>query len=188
MRTAILIGSTRHNRLGERVALFIKSRAAARGLDADLIDPLKAAFPVMNAYYREMDDRHKTDAMTQAAESLARADGFIIVSPEYNWSVPPALSNLIDHFQTEFRKKPFGFITYSVGPFGGRAAAAALPTLVVGVGGVAVPAAMQIPAAQNQMDAAGKPLNDQLERFGDEFIAKYEWYLRVFSAANRAEA
>jgi len=122
------------------------------------------------------------------ARALARADGVIIVSPEYNWSVPPALSNLIDHFQTEFRKKPFGFITYSVGPFGGRAAAAALPTLVVGVGGVAVPAAMQIPAAQNQMDAAGKPLNDQLERFGDEFIAKYEWYLRVFSAANRAEA
>ena len=44
-----------------------------------------------------------------------------IVTPEYNCSLPPALTNLLDHFPpASFRHKPATIAAYSVGPWGGR--------------------------------------------------------------------
>ena len=43
-----------------------------------------------------------------------------IVTPEYNCSLPPALTNLLDHFPpASFRHKPATIAAYSMGPFGG---------------------------------------------------------------------
>ena len=48
------------------------------------------------------------------------SDGFLIVTPEYNCSLPPALTNLLDHFPpASFRHKPASIAAYSMGPFGG---------------------------------------------------------------------
>ena len=44
-----------------------------------------------------------------------------IVTPEYNCSLPPALTNLLDHFPpASFRHKPATIAAYSMGPWGGR--------------------------------------------------------------------
>ena len=53
------------------------------------------------------------------ATTLDSADGFVVVTAEYNHSVPAALKNLLDHFQSEYLYKPSAIVTYSAGPFGG---------------------------------------------------------------------
>lgn len=55
--------------------------------------------------------------MEKLHQILESADGFIIVTGEYNHSIPPALKNLSDHFQTEYYFKPSGIVSYSAGAF-----------------------------------------------------------------------
>lgn len=44
------------------------------------------------------------------------ADGFLLLSPEYNYTLSPALTNMIDHFPpSSYRHKPAGVVTYSMG-------------------------------------------------------------------------
>jgi NAD(P)H-dependent FMN reductase len=57
--------------------------------------------------------------MARIAEILKAADGFVIVSAEYNHSIPAALKNILDYFQSEYLYKPSAIVTYSAGPFGG---------------------------------------------------------------------
>ena len=48
-----------------------------------------------------------------------RADAFVIVTAEYNHSIPPALSNTLDHFLEEYFWRPSAIVCYSAGAFGG---------------------------------------------------------------------
>ena len=43
------------------------------------------------------------------------ADAFVVVSGEYNHSISPALSNLLDHFLEEYFWRPSAIVCYSAG-------------------------------------------------------------------------
>lgn len=56
------------------------------------------------------------DWLKEANEKIKTADAFIIASAEYNSYLPPALTNMIDHFpKASFRNRPVGLLTYSTG-------------------------------------------------------------------------
>ena len=57
------------------------------------------------------------------AETYRAADGFVVVSGEYNHGIPPALKNLLDHFLEEYFFRPSAIVSYSAGAFGGVRAA-----------------------------------------------------------------
>lgn len=49
-------------------------------------------------------------------ELIKDADGYLLLSPEYNYTLSPALTNMIDHFPpSSFRHKPAGVVSYSMG-------------------------------------------------------------------------
>lgn len=49
------------------------------------------------------------------SEQIDKADAFLIITPEYNHSVPPALTNLLDHFSpAQYHFKPSGIVSYSL--------------------------------------------------------------------------
>ena len=62
-------------------------------------------------------DPSKIPAFLQkASQEIASADGFIFLSAEYHSSIPPALTNMVDHFAPwDFLHKPSAIITYSIG-------------------------------------------------------------------------
>ena len=67
------------------------------------------------------------EAMNRMQEEIKAADCYLIVSPEYNHSIPPALSGMMDHFGgSNYGYKPSAIITYSPGPFCGMRCAMAL--------------------------------------------------------------
>jgi chromate reductase, NAD(P)H dehydrogenase (quinone) len=57
------------------------------------------------------------------AEAIRRADGVIIVSPEYNWTISGALKNTLDWVSRleaqPFREKPVAIQSATAGPLGG---------------------------------------------------------------------
>ena len=66
--------------------------------------------------YKEYDAGTAPAPMQAVGEILAAADGFVIVTGEYNHSVPAALKNLLDHYQSEYLYKPSAIVSYSAGP------------------------------------------------------------------------
>merc|ERR1719238_1421738 len=82
---------------------------------------MKLDVPLLKQPLHFMPDQSVAPAwMTQTLTKIKEASGFVIVSAEYNCTIPPALTNLLDHFPlSAYRHKPVSIVTYSKGPFGG---------------------------------------------------------------------
>jgi NAD(P)H-dependent FMN reductase len=112
LRVAVLIGSTREGRVGDRVAGWIADRARRRdGLAVGVIDLADFAFPTRYP-------RVPTPSMTAFTGLLADADAFVVVTPEYNRSFPASLKQAIDYGYDEWRAKPVAFVSYGCGSAG----------------------------------------------------------------------
>lgn len=113
LRIAIIVGSTRPGRRGADVATWVHE-AAARRTDAtyevvDLADHplphLDEAMPAILGAYAEPHTR-------AWAATIASYDAFIVVTPEYNHSVPGVLKNAIDYLFAERNHKAAGVVAY----------------------------------------------------------------------------
>jgi NAD(P)H-dependent FMN reductase len=109
--TAVLYGSARRGRQGIKAAKFIVKKLTLRGHQVELIDSDKSYLPMLDLMYKEYEPGQAPAAMENVASILRDADGFIVVTAEYNHSVPAALKNLLDHFQREYHYKPSGIVT-----------------------------------------------------------------------------
>ena len=182
LRTAVVYGSVRGARQGIRAARFIVGKLEARGHEVAFIDPLEQPLPLLDRMYREFGPGEAPAAMEAIAAALRSADGFIIVSGEYNHSIPPALKNLLDHFQKEYHYKPSGIVTYSAGPFAGLRGLANLRAILGELGTPSIPTVFPVSQVQKAFDEDGSALDaaydDRVVRFLDEF----EWYSRALRA------
>lgn len=126
IRLGTLVGSLRR-------ASF--NRALARGLQAlaptgvqieDL--PTIGALPLFNQDILDSDGA--PPALTRLVEAIGSVDGVIIVSPEYNWSIPGVLQNALDWLSRltpgPMQGKPVTIFTASPGLLGGARAHAPL--------------------------------------------------------------
>ena len=94
---AILLGSVRPERIGIKPASYLLRKCRERGFQTTLVDPLELKLPLLERMYKEYRPGEAPDVLTRLREIIQRADGYIVASAEYNHSIPPALSNLIDH-------------------------------------------------------------------------------------------
>ena len=106
LNTAVIYGSARRARKGINVARFAARKLEERQHDVTLVDTAEYELPLLDLMYKEYDAGTAPAPMQAVAEILAAADGFVIVTGEYNHSVPAALKNLLDHYQSEYLYKP----------------------------------------------------------------------------------
>ncbi|MDT0444580.1 NADPH-dependent FMN reductase [Streptomyces johnsoniae] len=123
LKLAVVVGSVREGRMGEKVAGWVTAQAALHAKwDVDVVDladhPLPLAVAGMGQSVAEEVQRVK-DAITPR---LVAAEAFIVVTPEYNHSFPASLKNAIDWHLTEWSAKPVGLVSY--GGMGGGLRAA----------------------------------------------------------------
>lgn len=101
----------------------------------------------------------------------ARADGFVLVAPEYNHGYPGALKNVLDHLRNEWARKPFALVSTG-GVSGGSRAAEQLRQVIPALGGTSIPATVAVPFAMRAWDDDGPPTDeaeDWARRFGALF-------------------
>ena len=186
LKTAVVYGSVRSARQGIKAARFIVNQLEARGHDVEFVDPMKRQLPLLDRMYKEFSAGEAPPVLDSIASVFRDADGFIIVSGEYNHSIPPALKNLLDHFQGEYHYKPSGIVTYSAGPFAGLRGLANLRAILGELGTPSIPSVFPVSQVQNAFDADGhaleKAYDDRVVRFLDEF----EWYTRALRAGRQA--
>ena len=98
MNIAILYGSVRADRQGINAAKFISNKLSERKHSPVIIDPLEFNLPFLDKMHKEYSKGEAPVVMEKNHEILSKSDGFVIVSGEYNHSIPPALKNMLDHF------------------------------------------------------------------------------------------
>ena len=112
--------------------------------------------------YKEYEKGQAPEILERLATRIRAADAFIIVSGEYNHSIPPALSNLLDHFLEEYFWRPSAIVCYSAGAFGGVRAAMQLRAMLCELGTPSIPSLLPVPRVQDAFDEEGHPREEIL--------------------------
>ena len=181
----VLYGSVRSERQGIALARHVAATLQARGHDAPLIDPMERRLPLLDRMYKE----YKGDAppvLTELAAIYGKADGFVIVSGEYNHGIPPALKNLLDHFLEEYFWRPSAIVSYSAGGFGGVRAAMQLRMTLGELGMPSIPSIFPVPGVGKAFAENGEPTDEKFAKRFDKFARELEWYAEALKA-KRAE-
>lgn len=112
LKIGIVLGSTRPGRLGDQVARWVCERAVDRA-DAEfaLIDLRDHPLPHLERP-PGFSGRYEDERTRAFAAVIASCDGFVVVTPEYNHSVPGVLKNAMDHVHVEWNTKAAGFVSY----------------------------------------------------------------------------
>jgi NAD(P)H-dependent FMN reductase len=176
LRVLVVYGSVRTARQGIRAARFIVKECRARGHDVTLVDPLEHPLPLLDKMYKEYPKGQVPAALQELADLIVPADVVIVVSGEYNHSIPPALSNLLDHFLEEWFWKPSAIVCYSAGAFGGVRAAMQLRMMLAELGMASIPSIFPVPTVQNAFAEDGTPADPKARERVKAFLEEMEWY------------
>lgn len=108
-----LICSTRPGRIGPVVAEWAHGAAQAHGgFDAKLVDLASFGLPVYDEPEHPRLRRYVHEHTRAWSASVAEADAFVFVLPEYNFAPPGALVNALNYLVSEWNYKPVGFVSY----------------------------------------------------------------------------
>lgn len=178
----VLLGSVRRDRMGIRAARLVVDALSERGHEPVLVDALEHRLPLLDRMYKEHPSGEAPEPLERLATLYRRADGFLIVSGEYNHGIPPALKNLLDHFLEEYFWRPSGIVCYSAGAFGGVRAAMQLRMSLAEMGMSSVPSILPIPRIGETLAEDGKG-DERISRSRDRFLDEFLWYAAALKAA-----
>jgi NAD(P)H-dependent FMN reductase len=176
----------RSDRQGIKAARFVERSLSARGHQVTLVDPVVVQLPLLDRMYKEYEKGSAPAVLEELATLYRAADGFVVVSGEYNHSIPPALSNLLDHFLEEYFFRPSAIVCYSAGAFGGVRAAMHLQAMLCELGMPSISSVFAVPRIGQAFDADGRPSDPKTEMRFDRFARELEWYAGALQAARAA--
>ena len=116
-KIAVIIGTTRATRFGEKPARWIHAIAAAReDMNVELVDLRDYPMPFFDETASNAWVPSKNEVAQRWQKKVAEFDGYIFVTGEYNHGVPAVLKNALDYAYPEWNRKPAAFVGYgSVG-------------------------------------------------------------------------
>jgi NAD(P)H-dependent FMN reductase len=178
----VLLGSGREGRQSEAAARYVFAQLQAAGVDTELVDVRDVATPFTHGSWQP------SERTSRWRETMARADGLVIVSPEYNHGYPGELKIALDALLAEYDRKPVALCGVSSGIFGGARVIEQLRQVVIYLGMVPIRGALSFPNVKTLFDADGK-ITDPA--FGERVAPVFEelfWYARILKPARAAMA
>lgn len=157
MKVQIIIGSVRPGRVSERVAKWVAQEAAElEDTTVEIVDlkdyPLPLFDEAVSPQYNP--DRQPEGAVKEWLSKLAEGDAYIIVSPEYNRSIPGPMKNALDYIDYQLKQKPVALVTH--GSTGGAQAMANYRAVLPQLYAVTVPEPTFITGAAQSINEAGE--------------------------------
>ncbi len=170
----ILLGTVRQGRESEKVAKFLFERVRKNSqIETELLDPRLMNLPMDN----EGEDLKFINPGYRNA--IMRADGLIIVSPEYNHGYPGSLKRALDILLKEYIHKAVGLVGVSSGSWGGTRVIEKLVSVVRELGLVVTFADLNFPKVENLFDEQGKLMDEAFNARIDRFLAELVWMSTV---------
>ena len=173
----VVIASTRPGRVGPSVARWFHGVADTHGgFDVELIDLAAVALPMFDEPKHPRFGDYTHQHTKDWSATIGRADAFVFVTPEYNYSYNAALKNAIDYLHKEWLHKPVGFVSYG-GIAAGTRAVQALKQVVTALKMVPLVESVNVPfvaqflnsdgtfVPNDVLDAAAPAMLDELMRW-----------------------
>lgn len=194
MNLLIFLGSTRESqppepkRVGQRVATYLQNLIVDHGHDVAVIDPLDINFPPIFKPHFSFKKEEVPADLEELSQKIKKAEGYIALSPEYNHSMSPALSHLLNHFgSTSYSYKPSLIATYSQGQWGGARAAVTMRTFLGELGCLPVSSMIHVPRAHQIFNEKGELADAEDKAQWDSYLGRSLAQLYWWADACRAQ-
>src|SRR5580692_4907369 len=155
---AIILGSSRQPRLGDRVCTFVLSKAReVAGATFTVLDLADYKMPFFDEELAPLNNRDRVpcEPVRRWLGDMAAADGYLFVTPEYNYAVPAVLKNAIDYLAREAEGKPTAILSYSDTAHGGNIAGHELRMILNKLGMFPMPKSLPLAHADQLLDEDG---------------------------------
>ena len=169
----VILGTTRKGRASENIARFVFGQVQKyEGVETELIDIRELKFPT--------DDAGEAIKDPNFSAAMMRADGIVIVTPEYNHAYPGMLKHVLDTNLKEYIHKAVGICGVSAGGFGGTRVIQAMLPVMRELGLVTIFWDGNFSGAQQLFDEAGN-MKDRAthEKRMDKFLRELIWMSKV---------
>ena len=170
----LLLGTNRKQRKSEFAARWLFGEMQKRPeIETRFFDA--AAFALPHDDYGQ----GIKDQFPEWRDAVIRADGLVIVTPEYNHGYPGTLKAVLDLLLKEYIHKPVAFAGTSAGPWGGTRVIEAMVPMVRELGLAVTFTDLNFPHVQRVFDEQGKLLDPAFEKRAAGFLDELVWMSRV---------
>jgi NAD(P)H-dependent FMN reductase len=170
----IILGTNRKDRKSVFVAEWLRGEMEKRAdIETRLFD--------VNDFPLPQDDYGTgiKDAFPEWRDAIIRADGLVIVTPEYNHGYPGALKSVLDLLLKEYIHKAVALVGVSAGPWGGTRVIESLVPMVRELGLAVTFADLNFPKVQEKFDQSGVLLDSAYEKRVKGFLDELVWMSRA---------
>lgn len=168
----VVLGTARKGRASENVARFVFGELQTReGIETELIDILGLELPT--------DDAGEAVKHEGFSAAVGRADGLVLIVPEYNHGYPGMLKHVLDSNLKEYIHKAVGVCGVSAGGLGGTRVIENILPVLRELGLVTIFWDGNFSGAHKLFDTAGKILDEAYVRRIDKFIGELVWMSKV---------
>ncbi len=190
MKLAVIVGSTRQNRVTLKEAKWVvKTAQEIDGVEATLVDLMDYPLPFFDepASPRYNPDRKIDADVKKWLDAIEPYDAYVFVTPEYNHSIAGVLKNAIDYITSELNRKPSAVVSH--GSMGGARAAMHLKEILSESRSVVIPQAVPFLGVHEGIDEDGnlaEAMKANPHHPGNHLVGLLEelkWYSDALSAA-----
>jgi len=182
MKFVAILGSVREGRQADNVLKYFTCKfnelLAPKGHTFEIVDPAKVDLPLLKCPLHFYQDPAQIPENLKALnEVVMSADAYIILTPEYNRNMPPALVNLLDHLPPKsMSHRASGIISYSMGQAGSMSVVHALMPLLWEFGAFPVNPSVNIKQVHTEISGDGTTDNGHLDSSMKKMFNQLEWY------------
>lgn len=170
----LLLGTPRRNRESENVARWVHDQMQARDdIETRFFDVCDFELPV-GEYGTEIGH-----LFPDWRDAIIKADGLVIVTPEYNHGYPGSLKSVLDLLLKEYIHKAVAFVGVSAGPWGGTRVIEACVPMVRELGLAVTFTDLNFPKVASKFDQSGKLLDDAYEKRVQGFLDEIAWMAKA---------
>jgi NAD(P)H-dependent FMN reductase len=186
----IIVGSSRPGRAADEVLPWLLERVSSRPeFDCEVLDLRKWQLPMFSETPETVGDpaapTYSSPTVRRWNDIIKRGDAYIVLTPEYNHSLPAIVKNAIDSvYQSHaFRNKPIGFVGYSAGVGAGIRAVEHLIQVAVTAELVPLRNTVQVAHVRAAFSQSGEPHEPATEASLLALLEDLEWWGRVLKQA-----
>lgn len=172
----LLLGTNRKDRQSEKVARWLLAKMKDRSdIEPRLFDVRDFDLP-QDQYGQELKDQ-----FPDWRDSMTKADGLVIVAPEYNHGYPGVLKSVLDLLLKEYIHKPVAFVGVSAQVWGGTRVIESMVPMVRELGLAACFTDLNFARVHTQFDEAGEVTDPGHDDRAAAFLDELVWMARTFS-------
>lgn len=185
----VILGSTRPNRVSEKVGRWIAGQAKKRKeFKVEILDLRDYPLPFFNEPMPPsmLKGKYSDEVAAKWVKKVAEGDAYIIIAPEYNHGYPAVLKNALDYPYFEWNNKPVGFVSY--GSVAGARSVEQLRQVIVELRMVPIRDSVQISGVAQAFDEKGEPKDASLNEYAGKFLDQVAWWAKSLKDARKKAA